>query len=596
MTARRRTRMDAGFGRAARAAAVLGAMLGPVLCAAGAQPAAAALDPAGTLGSYLAGNHAFKQRDFRAAARHLGEALAVQPKSRSLLHRVLISRLASGQIDAAHIAARRLLSIEPATEVVNRPAWTRARAVSTLASLSLAAGDIRLGKFDSAKARLSTVPRVGLHASAVVLIAGWAEAGLGRYDAAVAAVDELKAAAHETDDVRTFHAGLILDLADRPAAAEKRYLDAFEEASQPTARMIEAAGSLYRRIGNDEEADRRYSTFLTERNPSPAIARARADLHAGKPAVRIVGSAVEGAAEAFFGLAGWGLKRRAVDLALIYGRIALYLRPDFPAAQVLVGRILDSIDRTADAVEVYGQVDRASPLSWPARLRRATGFARLGRDEEAFKSLRRISAERPTRSDALAMLGDILRGRKRFAEAVEAYDAAIARIGTIETWRWQLLFSRGIALERSGNWPRAEKDLLAALERSPDQPYLLNYLGYSWVDQGINLGEARKMIERAVALQPRSGAIVDSLGWALYRLGDYRTAVVHLERAAALEPLDPTVNDHLGDAYWRVGRRNEAVFQWRRALNLDPEPNQVKLIEDKIAGGLGETGAGDESR
>ena len=210
--------------------------------------------------------------------------------------------------------------------------------------------------------------------------------------------------------------------------------------------------------------------------------------------------------------------------------------------------------------------------------------------------LRRMATERRERTDALTTLGDLFRREKRFPESVEAYDAAIDRIGTIGPQHWRLLFSRGIALERSKNWPRAEKDLLAAIELSPDEPYLLNYLGYSWVDQGIKLDDARRMIERAVELEPQSGAIVDSLGWALYRMGDYAGAVEKLERAAELEPLDPTVNDHLGDAYWRVGRRNEAAFQWRRALNLDPEPDQVGIIEGKIARGLSAPKAGGGAR
>ena len=204
--------------------------------------------------------------------------------------------------------------------------------------------------------------------------------------------------------------------------------------------------------------------------------------------------------------------------------------------------------------------------------------------------------ERTERTDALTTLGDLFRSKKRFSESVEAYDAAIARIGSIEPRHWRLLFSRGISLERSKNWPRAEKDFLAAMELSPNEPYLLNYLGYSWVDQGIKLKRALGLIERAVELEPQSGAIVDSLGWALYRMGDYDGAVEKLERAAELEPLDPTVNDHLGDAYWRVGRRNEASFQWRRTLELDPEPDQVKIIEGKIARGLAEPEPGGEAR
>ena len=196
--------------------------------------------------------------------------------------------------------------------------------------------------------------------------------------------------------------------------------------------------------------------------------------------------------------------------------------------------------------------------------------------------------EESARADVLVNLGDILRSKKRFGESVKAYDRAISRIGAMEKRHWTLLYSRGIALERSKQWGRAEKDFLAALELNPDQPYVLNYLGYSWVDQGIKLDRARTMIERAVELRPNDGYIVDSLGWALFRIREFPGAVRHLERAVELRPQDPTINDHLGDSYWRVGRRVEARFQWRRALSLDPDPDQSARIREKVKSGLEE--------
>ena len=540
--------------------------------AAETKPSRAALE----FGSYLAGHHAYRVRDFGAAARYMGEALQAQPAGVRLLRRTFIAKLASGQADSARSLARRLLAIEPD---------------APLAKLSLAVGDLKAGKFESARARLSTIGRRGPNAFTVPLLSAWAEAGVGRYDAALAALrgpgDNARFGA-----IQSLHAALILDLAGRAQEAEKDYLEAARQMPRPTVRLVQAIGSFYRRSGDAAEAERRYDAFLAEQSRSPLIESALADLRAGKPATAIVSGGAEGAAEVFFNAATMGMRTRSIELALIYGRFALELRPDFPSARVLVGRVLESVGRDEEAIEAYGLVDRASPLSWSARLRRSGGLARLERDDEAIGILRRMAAERVERTDALNRLGDIFRNRKRFSESVEAYDAAIARIGSIEPRHWRLLFSRGIALERSKNWPRAEKDLLAALKLSPDEPYLLNYLGYSWVDQGIKLQDARKMIERAAELEPQSGAIVDSLGWALYRIGDYDAAVEQLERAVELEPLDPTVNDHLGDAFWRVGRRNEAMFQWRRALNLDPEPDRVAIIEDKIARGLSDAKTG----
>ncbi len=540
----------------------------PMRVAAGApaEPAARPLE----LGSYLAGHHAFRQRDFGAAARYMSEAVAAQPAAERLLLRALVAKLASGETESARTLARRLLALEPD---------------APLSGLSLAVGDFKAGRFEAARTRLAATGGRGPNAFTVPLLTAWAEAALGRYDAARAALPE------PVDNpgfapFRSLHGALILDLAGRPQEAEGLYLEAVEQARRPTVRMVQAVGSFYRRAGDEDEAERRYTDFVSGENRSPLIESALGDLRAGKPATPIVANGTEGAAEALLAGANLGLRARSIEMALIYGRLALDLRPDFPSARVLVGQILESVGRDEEAVEVYASVNEASPLSWSARLSRAAGLARLGRDEEAIGLLRRMAAERPERTDALTRLGDILRNRKRFAEAVEAYDAAIERIGTVEQRHWRLLFSRGIALERSKTWPRAEKDLLAALELAPDEPYLLNYLGYSWVDQGIRIKDARKMIERAVELEPQSGAIVDSLGWALYRIGDYDGAVEQLERAAELEPLDPTVNDHLGDAYWRVGRRNEATFQWRRTLNLDPEPDQVPIAEGKIARGL----------
>ena len=170
--------------------------------------------------------------------------------------------------------------------------------------------------------------------------------------------------------------------------------------------------------------------------------------------------------------------------------------------------------------------------------------------------------------------------------AVAAYSKALKRIGKLEKRHWAILYSRGISYERAEQWEVAEKDLLHALELNAGQPYVLNYLGYSWIDKGVNLVRGRKMIEQAVKNRPKDGYIVDSLGWALYRMGEYKAAARHLEKAVLLRPEDPIINDHLGDAYWRVGRQLEANFQWKRVLTLKPESDTIPMIEKKIRGGL----------
>mgnify|MGYP000565807262 FL=1 len=180
-------------------------------------------------------------------------------------------------------------------------------------------------------------------------------------------------------------------------------------------------------------------------------------------------------------------------------------------------------------------------------------------------------------------LGDLLRQQEEYGRAVRAYDTALELTPEDGPTRWFLLYARGISHERQKNWKQAEADFRAALELNPDQPQVLNYLGYSMVEKQVKLDEALNMIERAVAARPDSGYIVDSLGWVLFRLGRYDEAVSHMEKAVELMPVDPVVNDHLGDVYWAVGRSREAEFQWKRALSfVDPDDENAEADPDRI--------------
>ncbi|MGH6929358.1 MAG: tetratricopeptide repeat protein, partial [Dongiaceae bacterium] len=305
-----------------------------------------------------------------------------------------------------------------------------------------------------------------------------------------------------------------------------------------------------------------------------------------KESTPVIASAREGLAEAFFDLASILYQEEARDMAMVYTRLALDLRPDFPAAQVLLGDLM-AADRHYDAaVAVYKSVEQKSPFGWQARLALADSLNRIERTQEAVTLLEEMGKERQDSADAPMMLGDILRGAERFSEASKAYEDAMARIGELKPQHWSLLYYRGITYERSNQWDRAEADFQKALEFEPDQPYVLNYLAYSWVDKGKNYDRALTMLNKAVEQKPEDGYIVDSLGWVYYRLGKYDLAVEQLERAIELVPQDPVINDHLGDAYWRVGRHNEARFQWRRALNLEPEKDQIAPIESKLEKGL----------
>ena len=355
---------------------------------------------------------------------------------------------------------------------------------------------------------------------------------------------------------------------------------------EPWLRLAELAGGIYERAGEKTEAEALYKKYLDTHPDSRLLSPALARLRTGQRPERDIVSARDGAAEALFDAAGILARQNNREFALALGQLGLYLRPNFPSLQILVGDMLESSERFEQANKIYRSIDQKQPLALTARVGMARNLDRKDRFADAEAMLRKIAAERPDDPDPLDELGDILRRREKYAEAVEAYDQAAARIGPLQPRHWRLLYARGIALERTKQWPRAEADLLQALTFEPDQPFVLNYLGYSWVEQGQNLDKAEAMIRKAVELRPTDGYIVDSLGWVLYRLGRHDEAVVQLERAVELKPEDPVINDHLGDAYWQVGRRREARYQWTTALADKPEPELKAAIEQKLERGL----------
>jgi Flp pilus assembly protein TadD len=238
------------------------------------------------------------------------------------------------------------------------------------------------------------------------------------------------------------------------------------------------------------------------------------------------------------------------------------------------------------ANKIYQRVPLGSPLQRNAQIQLAINLDTLDRIDEAKASLEKLIAANPADVEAIMALGNVLRGRKQFAECADVYSRAVDGIADPQKTDWSVFYFRGVCYERSKQWAKAEADLKKALELFPDQPHVLNYLGYSWIDQGIHLDEGMAMIRKAVEQRPDDGYIVDSLGWAYYRLGNFEEAVKHLERAIEIRPEDPTINDHLGDAYWRVDRRLEARFQWAHARDLKPEPDELVLITKKLVEGL----------
>jgi tetratricopeptide (TPR) repeat protein len=320
-----------------------------------------------------------------------------------------------------------------------------------------------------------------------------------------------------------------------------------------------------------------------------------ADLNAGKPLAPLIRNAKDGAAEVLYGLGGAGTRQGDELAALIYLRLALFLRPDHDLAAVTVANLFEDLKRNDAAIRAYQLVPASSPMYESAQIQAALELDSIGRSDDAMARLKEIVAVNPKDSEAWSALGSLQRSAKKYEDAAASYDKAIELVGTPDRSNWTLFYFRGICFERAKQWPKAEADFKKALELYPDQPLVLNYLGYSWVDQGVNLDEAFKMLRRAVDLRPSDGYIVDSLGWADYKLGHYAEATEELEKAIDLKPADPVVNDHLGDAYWRVDRRIEAHFQWNHARDMGPEPEDLPKILHKIEFGLPDEPSKDES-
>ncbi len=527
-------------------------------------------------GNYLAGRFAQARKDVPAATQFLGAVLKKTPSSPEVLRRTFILMVAEGRMEEATGLAARLLGVNSKAPIAN---------------LLLVAKAIKTGRYQEALGKLKTLPDNGLNTLMSPIVKSWALFGLGKgADEALKALAPL-AKRNGAEPLYRLHGALILELSGRTKEAETFFIKAIEAQGGLSFRLAELFGGFYERSGQMEKAQALYRQFSKDNPGSQLMAHRTARRKTEPVPPRDVEDTVSGVAEGLFGLASSLRQQNARETALVFGRIGLYLRPDFPVMQILIADILDSSGRLESANAIYLSIRPDSLFSWQGRLRAALNLDDMGRTDEAVARLRAMAAERPKNSNILIRLGDILRSRERFAEAIEVYNQAESRLSKSGRQPWSLYYARGISLEQTSQWAKAEADFLKSLQIRPDQPFVLNYLGYSWIDQGMNLDRAMKMIEKAVSLRPNDGYIVDSLGWAHYRLKSYDQAVRELERAVELRPEDPVINDHLGDAYWRVGRRNEARFQWRRSLGLKPEPDQVDGIKSKINKGLPDTKA-----
>ncbi|WP_281968492.1 tetratricopeptide repeat protein [Roseovarius nanhaiticus] len=513
-------------------------------------------------GAYLATRQARYDSDYAAAAKYALEALKSDADNPLLMESAVGALLATGDVARAIPIAKRMDDADIRSQV---------------AQMVLLGDEVARGDYDAVQARIEAEHGVGPLADG--LIGAWATLGQGDMAAALKEFDTI-AAEPGLRGLAIYHKALALASVGDFESADKIYSGDSDGPMQTTRRSTLAWVEVLSQLERPEDAIKVLDdTFGTD--PDPQIADLRARLAAGETLdMGRIETPAQGIGEVFLSLGMALLQDTSPDYILLYSRMAEYLDETDVDAIILTGELLEQLGRYELATQAFARVPESSHAYYTAVLGRAEALRSSGDLEGAIALVAELRETHPDLGLVHASAGDLYRQNNDFAKAVDAYDAALEIFEAQEgDAPWVIYYSRAISHERQGNWPPAEADFRRALELNPDEPMVLNYLGYSLVEQREKLDEALDMIERAVAAEPNSGAIVDSLGWAQFRLGRYQEAVVTLERAAELYAVDPVVNDHLGDAMWAVGRTTEARFQWRRALSLINEDTPSQDVD-----------------
>lgn len=537
-----------------------------------AKPAIDMLDfktPPTLSGTYLAGRHAGTVHDTTSAATYYVQALALDPGNQQLADRAFQLLVADGRMTEAVQLADRLLKRNKS---------------HVLARLVVAVDALKRGSWDKSRRELSQIPARPLSDLTVAILAGWADAGRGDLDAAIKTIDKVNGLDWYSV-FKNYHVGLMSDLAGRKQTAAKRLAEAYD-ADNRALRIVEAEVRNLARDGKKDEALAKLAEFEKQVTDHPIMMALKADIEAGRKIDQVVASPQGGAAEFLYGLGSALGRDGGEDIATMYLQLAIWLDPKAELPVISLATLLGQMKQYDKAIDVLGKIGPTSKIRPLADIQIGRYQTLLQNYGAASQHLQAVIDRTPKDLDAIVALGDVLRADKKFGEAAKVYTRAIDLIGKPSRSDWTYFYYRGIAYERTKQWPSAEADFNKALELMPDEPHVLNYLGYSWIDMGINLEKGLGLVKKAVELKSDDGYIVDSLGWAYFKLGRFEEAVAELEKAILLKPDDPVINDHLGDAYWKVDRKLEATFQWRHSLDMKPEADEIPKIKAKLEKGL----------
>jgi Flp pilus assembly protein TadD len=519
-------------------------------------------------GSYLAGRQALADLRTQEAATYFRTAAEEDWDNPVVVERSFIAYAANGDIKDAARVARHLLELS---------------APNDLASLIIGTEAVKQERYGDAIDYLEEMGGDTFAGITGGILRAWALIGEGRTDEANEVLDEIGQGGLE--DFLVFHRAVMADVAGDSARAMDLAKKAWE--TDPyVARIVEAYARILGNAGRFEEAEEVIAQFDARGLNHPLVAAVKSRIDQKQRPGVFAADIQAGAAEMFHSVGVALAREGSPEISAVFLRLGMYLDTNADVIDLVYGQLLDGAGQHQAANAVYDAIPPNSPMKPMAIVRAAENLDALGDRDEALRRLGNIVQTNPNDLDALSVLGDMQRSAQLYSEAAETYTKAIEVAGGDAPGDWRYYYVRGISYERNKEWPKAEVDFKRALELNPDQPQVLNYLGYSWVDQGINLLPALEMIEKAVAAAPNDGYIIDSLGWAFYRLGRFEEAVEQLELAVRLRSTDPEINDHLGDAYWRTGRELEARFQWNIAAAVDEEGNVKERVAEKLANGL----------
>lgn len=529
------------------------------------------VDSDSLLGSYLAGRVAQTMRDNETAAEYYRQALEKDPGSTQILEEAFPLKVVTGDFDEALELAKKLASDSSDYKI---------------ASLFLGIDAFKHGLYDEAESHFISAGNGPIIELTARLARAWMALEQGLPEHALKIIDDVKSPQTPgAEQIEQINRAMIADIGGMSKTADTIYAKLYE--SNPGNMRLAAAYARHAaHEGNFKLARKIMKPHLEDQTPNPLATEINGLLNAGKTPAFATDNAKDGMAEVFQAVGEALGGDRVIDAGQIYLQLALFTKPELPLAHYALAELYDQSGNYRLAAETFSKLPKSSSFWLNAQLRRAYALNALQRSDEAEEVLKTLIKAYPNDMRPYYTMGNILRGNKEFAEGLGYYTKAIERLGKEERSQWSIYYARGVCYERTQKWKLAEKDLSKALKLDPDQELVMNYLGYSWVDQNQNLKEAMRLIERAVEKKPRDGYFVDSLGWAFYRLKNFKTAVKHLERAVELKPGDAVINDHLGDAYWKVGRRLEATYQWSQALDLKPDPEDEAKIKEKLEKGL----------